>query len=120
MSEAEQSILESLSVAQSHEDLVDMLPPQIVDSLGGDEIGKRKIISVLVSLAVFAPPPQAFSRHAFDAIVGFDGETNEPLDSKSIDSLFQAAIKLGFIKSAENERYIVDPRVNSIVKKLYL
>jgi len=122
MTEQNESLIDTLSRVSTIEDLKAVLPPTITERLGKGEEGVNRMLSLVITLFPFAPEPATFGRDAFDAVVGVNEKTNEPLSREESQKMIDVALEAGFLKRVptETERYITNPQVRSLVERLFL
>lgn len=121
MTEQKESLIDTLSKVSTFDDLKAALPPTLTEKLGTGDDGVNRALSLLVGLAPFPPEPATFGRNAFDAVVAFNGETNEPLPPEDAQKMIDVALEAGFLKRAptETERYIANPQIKSLIERLF-
>jgi hypothetical protein len=120
MSEQQENLATTLSKVSSLDDLQAALPPSLTSKLGEGEEGVSKTMSLLVGLTPFAPNG-TFDRAAFDAIVAFDYETEQPLSPEDADKMLNVALESGLLTQEENERgprYKFDPQLHATMNRL--
>jgi hypothetical protein len=121
MTEQQESLIDTLSKVSSLDDLRAALPPTLTEKLGEGDKGKDRALALLIGLAPFAPEPATFDRAAFDAVVAFDEETNQPLNAEGSQKLLDAALEVGFLKRdvAKPERLVANPKISPLVDKFF-
>jgi len=120
MTEQNESLIDTLSKVSTFDDLKAALPQTITERLGKGEEGVNRALRLIIGLAPFAPEPATFGRDAFDAIVAFNEEANEPLSPEESQKMIDVALESGFLKRAptEKERYIPNPQIKPLIERL--
>jgi hypothetical protein len=120
MSEQQENLAATLSKVSSLDDLQAALPFSLTSKLGEGDEGVKRTMSMLISLTPFAPNG-TFDRAAFDAIVAFDYETNEPLSPEDAEKMLQVALESGLLTQEESDRgprYKFDPQLHATMNRL--
>ncbi len=112
------NLIQALEQVETINDIKAVLPPELIDLLGGGENGTNQALYLLIGLSVFAPEPASFDLKAFNAVVAIDYETSEPLDDQHAQGLFKAAIRLGLIRKVEDrDRYMVASQITALADR---
>lgn len=82
---------------RTQDDLVKILPEELVTRMGEGEVGYENTYQLLVNLVPFAPEPATFDRMAFDAVVPYSG-LGEKLPPEQAQTWFDVAVEAGFVK----------------------
>jgi hypothetical protein len=120
MSEQQESLVATLSKVSSLEDLQAALPLSLTSKLGEGDEGVRRTMSMLAGLTPFAPDG-TFDRAAFDAIVAFDYDTDEPYPPEEAEKMLQVALDSGLLTQEEGSRgprYKFDPQLHATMDRL--
>ena len=121
MTEQNENLVDILAKVETFDDLKATLPKELTEKLGEGEKGIDRTLSLLIGLAPFAPEPATFTRDAFDGVVAFDEESNEPLPQEEAQKMVDIALEAGFMKKveAETERYMSNPQITPLVDRLF-
>lgn len=121
MIEQSENLIDTLTMMSTLDDLRAALPSSITEKLGEGDKGVNRTLALLVRLAPFAPEPATFDRSAFDAVVAFDEEANQPLSQEESQKMIDVALEAGFLKKADTptERYMSNPQIEKLVNRLF-
>lgn len=120
MTENPESLAETLSKVSNLDDLQAALPPTLTLKLGEGEKGAQRAMGMLIGLTPFAPNG-TFDRSAFNAIVAFDYDSDEPLPPEEDQKMLDVGLESGLLTQVEGRagaRYKFDPKLQTMERLL--
>ena len=102
-------------------ELINVFPEDVIQRLGGAEVGKNNLKAILTGLAQFGPEPLTFYRIAFDDIVAYDELVGSKLPPEKADVWFSVALDYGLVKPSNIQvgMFAVSKNLYDAVKRAF-